>query len=242
MPIPTILQALAHELRWQLVTSLSASDRRVAELVTLTHQPQNLVSYHLRLLRDAQLVTERRSSADARDVYYSLAIDHLQTEFRQLGVAIHPALGLPASISIHDDHPIRILFLCTENRARSQMAEVMMRALAGNSAEVHSAGTEPQPIHPLAISTLAAYGLDGSRQVPKHVNTFEGQHFDYVITVCDRVRETCPTFANAVYDIHWSLPDPAKAEDEAQPQAFREVARQLHTRSQFLLAQIQAQG
>jgi len=240
MTIPSLLQALAHELRWQIVTNLSESDRRVAELVRLTQQPQNLVSYHLRLLRDAQLVTERRSSADARDVYYSLDIEHLQTEFRRLGMAIHPALGAPTGQST--GRKTRILFLCTENRARSQMAECMMRALAGEQVEIHSAGTEPMPIHPLAISTLAEYGLDGSRQVPKHVNTFEGQHFDYVITVCDRVRETCPTFANADHDIHWSLPDPAKVEDDAQPQAFRAVARQLHTRAQFLLTQLQAQG
>lgn len=240
MAIPPLLQALAHELRWQIVTNLNESDRRVAELVRLTQQPQNLVSYHLRLLRDAQLVTERRSNADARDVYYSLDIEQLQAEFRLLGMAIHPALGTPTGQST--GRKVRILFLCTENRARSQMAECMMRALAGEQVEIHSAGTEPMPIHPLAISTLAEYGLDGSRQVPKHVNTFEGQHFDYVITVCDRVRETCPTFANADHDIHWSLPDPAKVEDDAQPQAFRAVARQLHTRTQFLLTQIQAQG
>ncbi|MBX3084724.1 MAG: ArsR family transcriptional regulator [Anaerolineae bacterium] len=238
MNIPPLIQALAHDLRWQLVTSLSQSDRRVAELVRLTQQPQNLVSYHLRLLRDAQLVTERRSSADARDVYYSLDVQRLQTEFQTLGAAIHPALGTPAT-ALESTEPIRILFLCTENRARSQMAECMMRALAGKRVEVFSAGTQPQPIHPLALSTLAEYGLDASQQTPKHLDLFDGQHFEYVVTVCDRVREACPTFANADHDIHWSLTDPAAADANEQPDAFREVARQLYKRSQFFLMQLQ---
>ena len=118
-----ILKLLAHDLRWGLVSALTHSDLRVTELVRLLDQPMNLVSYHLRQLREQQLVTERRSSADSRDVYYSLDIDLLRTRFLAAGAALHPALASQPGTAhpVDDAQPVRILFLCTHNSARSQM-------------------------------------------------------------------------------------------------------------------------
>src|SRR5919198_2784720 len=90
---PDVLKLLAHDLRWNLVSALARSDHRVNELVRLLDQPMNLVSYHLKQLRDQQLVTERRSSADGRDVYYNLDLDLLRTRYFATGAALHPALA-----------------------------------------------------------------------------------------------------------------------------------------------------
>src|SRR6476659_8311290 len=91
---PAFLKLLAHDMRWRLVSALARSDHRVNELVRLLDQPMNLVSYHLKQLRDQQLVTERRSSADGRDVYYSLDLDLLRTRYLATGAALHPALTI----------------------------------------------------------------------------------------------------------------------------------------------------
>jgi protein-tyrosine-phosphatase len=104
--------------------------------------------------------------------------------------------------------PFRILFLCTHNSARSQLAEGIMRSVAGAAVEVYSAGSEPDEVHPLAIEAAAVLGIDISGQESKHMDQFVGQTFDYVITVCDRVRESCPVFPNDPQKIHWSFADP----------------------------------
>src|SRR6185295_16072417 len=96
---PDFLKLLAHDLRWSLVTALARSDHRVHELVQLLGQPMNLVSYHLKQLRDQRLVTERRSSADGRDVYYSLDLDALRTRYFAAGEALHPMLNSGDSAS-----------------------------------------------------------------------------------------------------------------------------------------------
>src|SRR5271165_723768 len=115
------LKLLAHELRWQLVTTLAQSDYRVQELVNVLQQPQNLVSYHLKQLRDFHLVAERRSTADARDIYYSLDLLQLQTFYDSVGEALHPVLAHGQSVgetpNYNHDSPARVLFLCTENSA-----------------------------------------------------------------------------------------------------------------------------
>ncbi len=237
-----LLKLLGHELRWKLVVTLTHSDRRVQELVSLLHEPQNLVSYHLKQLRDAKLLTERRSTADARDIYYSLDMDSLQASYCAVGRALHPAL-IPLDISADspkrsqsDKSPIRILFLCTENSARSQMAEGILRHLGGDSVQVFSAGTAPSIIHPYAIETLSRIGIDISQQRAKHVDTFHDQTFDTVITVCDRARENCPVFSEDTESIHWSLPDPVTASDDSQQEAFLETAQQLTIRIRYFLA------
>lgn len=246
---PEFLKLLAHEMRWRLVTALAESDRRVQELVELLQRPQNLVSYHLRLLRQSRLVHERRSSADGRDVYYSLDLDRLRALYLDSGDALHPALACEQrEFGSQDPHcgvhqaieeerqPYRVLFLCTHNSARSQLAEGILRATGGPLVSVFSAGSEPGQVHPLAIRAAAAMQVDISGQRSKHMDEFAGQAFDYVITVCDRVREVCPVFPNDPHRIHWSFPDPAAmaGTEEERYQAFVQTARELTTRLSYL--------
>ena len=237
---PDFLKLLAHDLRWSLVTALSHSDHRVHELVRLLDQPMNLVSYHLKQLRDQQLVTERRSSADGRDVYYSLDLDQLRTRFFATGEAIHPAFAPTSSAAmdaVDTQAPkARVLFLCTHNSARSQMAEGILRHFAGSRVEVFSAGSQPSAVHPDALQVLATMGIDISQQHSKHLDELTGQSFDYIITVCDRIREACPVFPDDPDRIHWSFADPAAIEDaDERAHAFRQTAQQLVTRVRYLL-------
>lgn len=116
----------------------------------------------------------------------------------------------------------RILFVCTGNRARSQMAEGLARALAGDAIEVASAGTEPHPqgLHPLAIEVLRERGIDISRAQPKRIGEVPGE-FDYVITLCTTAAQNCPVLPARHARLHWSLPDPVLASgDRAEQLAF----------------------
>jgi protein-tyrosine-phosphatase/DNA-binding transcriptional ArsR family regulator len=242
------LKLLGHDVRWHLLLALAESDRRVQELVALLERPQNLISYHLRLLRDGQLVRERRSSEDGRDVYYSIDLEHLQTFYRESGQSLHPALVSgndggegPFEKRPFEDRPYRVLFLCTHNSARSQLAEGIMRAQAGDKADIFSAGSEPSRIHPLAVKAAAALNIDLSGQRSQHMDEFIGQPFDTVITVCDMVREICPVFPSDTRQIHWSFPDPAEVtgSENQQFQAFIQTARELSTRIRYFLVMIE---
>ncbi len=235
------LKLLAHDVRWALVTALAESDRRVQELVEQLRRPQNLISYHLRLLRQGEIVHERRSSADGRDVYYSLNLAHLRHLYQESGQALHPALAcaqanLPQQEGEEGERPFRILFLCTHNSARSQLAEGIMRTQGGSRVAVFSAGSEPAAVHPLAIRAAQALNVDISSQRAKHMDEFAGQQFDAIITVCDKVREACPTFPGDPKQIHWSFADPtAVTGSEAEKfQAFLQTARDLSTRISYL--------
>ncbi len=245
---PDFLKLLAHDLRWSLVMALTRSDHRVHELVQLLHQPMNLVSYHLKQLRDQHLVTERRSSADGRDVYYSLDLDLLRTRYLATGAALHPALTIGDSANIVDApashaRPVtRVLFLCTHNSARSQMAEGILRHFGGGRVTAFSAGSQPAEVHPDAVRAMAAIGIDISQQQSKHLDTFADQSFDYIITVCDRVREVCPIYPSDPEQIHWSFADPAAVEDPvARERAFQQTAQQLVTRTHHLLTLLERQ-
>jgi len=136
--------------------------------------------------------------------------------------------------------PIKVLFLCTANSCRSQMAEGLLRHRSRGILEVASAGTHPKTIHPDAIRCMAEIGIDISRQRSKPVEAVLGQRFDYVITLCDAARETCPLFPGAARTIHWSLPDPAAAtgNDEQRMLVFRAVREQLAAQLDQLLAEI----
>ena len=242
---PDFLKLLAHDLRWSLVAALARSDHRVRELVWLLDQPMNLVSYHLKQLRDRHLVTERRSSADGRDVYYSLDLDLLRARYLAAGATLHPALRSGDSAHADDlqDRPLtRVLFLCTHNSARSQMAEGIVRHLSGGRVASFSAGSQPAEVHPDAVRAMAAIGIDISQQQSKHLDTFADQSFDFIITVCDRVREACPIFPDDPEQIHWSFADPAVVEDaSARERAFQQTAQQLVTRTRHLLTLIERQ-
>lgn len=240
---PAFLQAAAHPVRWRLLNALAHGDRQVHELTALLGGQQSLVSYHLGLLRKADLVRTRRSSADGRDIYYRLDLARCGQLLAAAGAALNPGLRLvpPPAPALTDAFrarppgasPIRVLFLCSGNSSRSQMAEALLARRSGGRVTTFSAGSRPKPIHPHAVTTMAAYGIDLSAARPKHLDEFTGQHFDWVITLCDRVREVCPEFPGGPATAHWSIPDPA-ADPDGWP-AFDRVAAEIAERVDFLL-------
>lgn len=238
---PGFLRLAGHPLRWRLLSELARSDRMVHELTGLVGQPQNLVSYHLGKLRDGRLVSARRSSADGRDAYYTADLSRLRALLAGTGTALHPGLHLALPT---DEGPgrgpgtVRVLFLCTGNSARSQMAEALARARSGGTIDAFSAGSRPKALHPNVRRVMREQGIDIAGHRPKHLGEFAETRFDWVITLCDRVREVCPEFPGRPQAIHWSIPDPAAAgeDDEASYPAFRHTAAELDTRIGFLLA------
>lgn len=124
--------------------------------------------------------------------------------------------------------PVRVLFLCTHNSSRSQMAEGLLRAKGGARFDVHSAGTRPRGVHPLAIRAMRELGIDISEAAgyrAKHLDEFAGQPFDLVVTVCDEAARECPYVPGARRQQHWSFPDPSSAigTEEERLAAFRRV-------------------
>ena len=119
----------------------------------------------------------------------------------------------------------KVLFLCTHNSARSQMAEGLLRHLAGDRFEVMSAGTEATHVRPLAVRAMDEVGIDISGQESKTLDRYVGEPSDYVITVCEEANEACPFFPGAAERLHWSLPDPAAAQgtEEERLEVFRSV-------------------
>ena len=239
---PAFLRLAADPIRWRLLIELARSDRRVRELCDLVGQPQNLVSYHLGKLRAEGVVSRRRSAADGRDSYYVLDLARCGELLAASGGTLHPALRLAASPPrkwdrVSDAARARVLFLCTGNSARSQIAEALATELTGGAVEAASAGSHPKPLHPNAVRVLAERGIDISGQRSKHLNEFAEERFDYVVSLCDRVREVCPEFPDHPELIHWSIPDPAReglSDPETYP-AFERTADELATRIPFLL-------
>lgn len=234
------LQLIADPLRWQLVRELARSDRRVHELTALTGRPQNVVSYHLRELRTAGLVSARRSSADGRDSYYRVDLARCGRLLAATGSALHPGLHLrlaPAEPVRRRGHAPRVLFLCTGNSARSQMAEALLVELSGHAVEARSAGSHPKLLHPMAVRVMAERGIDISGHPTKHLRRFTRMRFDQVITLCDRVREVCPELPRRPPLAHWSIPDPALEDgaDDARYGAFSRTAEDLEARIAFVL-------
>ena len=144
-------------------------------------------------------------------------LDRLDSELTDLETTIHAA-GRATHVGGRDGgrtpvaaEPIRVLFVCTGNSARSQIAEALLAEFGGATFEVTSAGTEPRPIDPETVTVLGEIGIDWSRAASKSVEPFVGRTFDYVITVCDRARRTCPIFPGDHNSIHWGLDDPAEA-------------------------------
>ena len=250
---PGFLRLAGHPVRWQLLGELARSDRQVRELTALVGQRQSLTSYHLAQLRDGGLVTMRRSSADGRDTYCSLNLAAYGEQLAESGAALHPGLRLvPAGPAPAADAPgeapggspapppVRVLFLCTGNSARSQMAEAILGRLGGSRVEALSAGSHPKDLHPNAVRVMHERGMDISGAGSKHLSEFAEQRFDYVISLCDRVREVCPDFPGAPAMVHWSIADPAaEAADQDNYPAFVHTADELNTRIQFLLCAIE---
>jgi len=237
---PGFVQLVAHPLRWRLLRELTQSDRAVWELTERVDKPQNLVSYHLRQLRDGGLVHAQRSAADGRDTYYAIDLPRCERQLQATGRALHPALvPSPARLTPEKTRgrSPRVLFLCTGNSARSQMAEALLEHMSGGRVETESAGSHPKPLHPNAIRVMHKRGLDISGNRTKHLDEFASQRFDMVITLCDRVREICPEFPSHPALVHWSVPDPAQAgpTNRVSHPAFERTAAELESRIRFLL-------
>jgi protein-tyrosine-phosphatase/DNA-binding transcriptional ArsR family regulator len=240
---PRFLRLAGHPLRWRLLGELARSDRRVGELCELAGERQSLVSYHLRQLRDGDLVSARRSLADGRDTYYVLELARCGELLAGAGASLHPGLAAVVGSPPRWDRGLaraRVLFACTGNSARSQMAEALAEQLSDGAVRATSAGSHPKPLHPNAVRVMRARGIDLTGRRSKHLSEFTGQRFDYVISLCDRVREVCPEFPGAPQAIHWSVRDPARepgTEQQTLP-AFERTAAELEMRIGFLLAAI----
>jgi ArsR family transcriptional regulator, arsenate/arsenite/antimonite-responsive transcriptional repressor / arsenate reductase (thioredoxin) len=232
---PAFVALAAHPVRWALLSELAGSDYRVRELVELVGEPQNLVSYHLRLLRGGGLVTARRSSFDGRDSYYHLDLDRCAEALADTAAALHPALRSRTPVPAAGPR-VTVLFVCTGNSARSPIAEALLRRHTAGRATVASAGVRPKDeVHPEAVRVLREeYGIDVAGQRPRHLDTLARRRFQYAITLCDKAREACPEFDNDPRRIHWSIPDPRTAS------AFRDVAADIDTRVRHLLPALTA--
>jgi ArsR family transcriptional regulator, arsenate/arsenite/antimonite-responsive transcriptional repressor / arsenate reductase (thioredoxin) len=241
---PRVLRLAGHPLRWRLLSELARSDRRVGELCALAGRRQSLVSYHLRQLRDGGLVSMRRSAADGRDTYYVLDLARCGELLACAGVALHPGLAptpRPRARRERGSTVARVLFLCTGNSARSQIAEALAEQLSAGAVSAASAGSHPKPLHPNAVRVMRERGIDLSGHRSKHLSELGGQRFDYVISLCDRVREVCPEFPDGPELIHWSIPDPARepGSDEDTLPAFERTAGELCKRIGFLIEAIE---
>jgi protein-tyrosine-phosphatase/DNA-binding transcriptional ArsR family regulator len=242
---PEVLSLLAEPLRWRLVAHLRESDRRVGELVELLDRPQNLVSYHLAELKRADLVRARRSSADGRDIYYQVDAARCRELLVAAGSVLHPgsgtSLGPPTGATTRRPKH-RILFLCTGNSARSQIAEALVEHHSSGAVLARSAGSHPKTLHPNAVRVMAARGIDISSRRTKPLTDFTGRRFDRVITLCDKVREICPEFPGPAVTAHWSMPDPAASagDDTDTYPAFERAAGEIEGRVTLLLADLAA--
>jgi len=238
------LQLIADPLRWQLLNELGRSDRRVSELCELVGKPQSLVSYHLRELRVSGLVSARQSAADGRDTYYRGNVGRFAELLSATGVALHPAVRLACleadGQAAGGGKKPRVLFLCTGNSSRSQIAEALLEHRTRGVVSARSAGSHPKPLHPNAVRVMAERGIDISKQRPKHLDRFARVRFDRVITLCDKVREVCPEFPGQPTTAHWSMADPAAEDSDADTsyRAFVRTADVIEARIALLIAQL----
>ncbi|MEN9938098.1 MAG: hypothetical protein RLZZ387_4677 [Chloroflexota bacterium] len=226
------LRLLADETRWKLLRALRYSDHLVGELVERTRLPQNLVSYHLGVLRHAGLVQLHKSDADGRANYYGLDLAGLRGLYRRIG----RDLALPVTPRPEVLPACTVVFLCRANSARSQMAEGWLRAMSGGRVTVRSAGTHPARLHPMAERAMAEVGVDIGHHQSKHVDALAQLTPDVVVTVCDIAREECAVWLQAAARLHWSIPDPVSpSESGEQIWAFRAARDELRQRVEGLL-------
>jgi protein-tyrosine-phosphatase/DNA-binding transcriptional ArsR family regulator len=239
---PEFLQAAGHPLRWRLLGELARSDRTVNELTGLVGETQNLVSYHLGKLRSAGLVAARRSSADGRDAYYTVALARFRELLAATAEALHPGLRvIPSPEQLAGPEHVNVLFLCTGNSSRSQIAEALIRERSGGAVNAFSAGSNPKRVHPNAVRVLRdEYGIDIAGKHAKHLEIYAHERFDSVISLCDRLREVCPEFPGDPVTIHWSIADPAadQLDDEESYPIFQRTAAELDSRIGFLLSEL----
>jgi protein-tyrosine-phosphatase/DNA-binding transcriptional ArsR family regulator len=241
---PEVLGVLAHDLRWTIVGLLVPGDLRTTELVAHTGQAPSLVSYHLARLRDAGLVSVRRSTADGRDSYHALDLGAVEQAVADMAARIHPSVvhpGRPDGRTADPPgpgggprQPAQVLFVCSGNSSRSPMAAGWLNHLGEGRVSARSAGVTPGPLHPLAVAAMAEHGVDISGHQATQVSAYADLRFTRVITLCDRARENCGELPAASAAVHWSIPNPAQAHPP-DLDAFRATARELQTRIRYLL-------
>ena len=178
----------------------------------------------------APLIAEQRSAIERQRI----ELDRLDAELSDLDETVH-AVGRthhPKEATPMPNGPIRVLFVCTGNSARSQFAEALLGQIGGAEFAAHSAGTEPKAVNPYTVRALAEIGIDWSGAQSKSVTEFLDEPWDYVITVCDRARQVCPVFPGEHNSLHWGLDDPAQVEgtDERKLAAFRATQMQVGMR------------
>ena len=178
----------------------------------------------------APLIAKQRSAIQRQRVdldRLDAELSDLDETVRAVGRTRHPKENHPMS-----SRPMRVLFVCTGNSARSQIAEALLRQYGGADFEAYSAGTEPKAVNPLTVRVLAEIGIDWSGAQSKSVTEFLDEPWDYVITVCDRARQVCPVFPGEQNSLHWGLDDPAEVEgtDERKLAAFRATQMQVGMR------------
>ncbi|WP_370325175.1 metalloregulator ArsR/SmtB family transcription factor [Euzebya sp.] len=236
---PAALRLLGDDRRWRLLQELARTDARVGELVQRIGSPQNLVSYHLAQLRRAGIVSTRRSTADGRDTYYRLEVQRCGELLATAGAQLTPSLHLTRRRGPRrfTGPPRRVLFLCTGNSARSQMAEALAVHLSDGAVQARSAGSHPKPVHPYAVQVMAERGIDISTATSRHLDEVVDHPVDRVITLCDKVREVCPELPGATAS-HWSTPNPADAEEADRYDAFARTAAELEDRVGVLLDEL----
>jgi arsenate reductase len=189
----------------------------------------------------APLLADQRSAiARQRD-----DLDRLEGELLDLEMTIAAAGRATRKELPVTDSPIRVLFVCTHNSARSQIAEALLTRFGGADFEVHSAGTEVSRVNPYAIRVLADAGIDWSQARSKSITGFLDQRFDYVITVCDRARESCPIFPGSTNTLHWGLDDPSEVDgtDAEKLAAFKQTEAEIAIRLRpFIEVALRAAG
>ena len=212
---PSFLRLAGHPVRWRLLSELAHSDRRVGELCARLELPQNLVSYHLGRLGAERVVSRRRSTADGRDSYYVLELDRCGELLAAAGSALHPGLRLaPAhrigAAAAASPGAGRGCCSCARATARARRSP---RRWPSSSAAARRRPQRRQPSQAASPERgarhCASAGSTSRGRRSKHLDEFAGRRFDYVVSLCDRVREVCPEFPGHPDLIHWSIPDPA---------------------------------
>lgn len=186
------------------------------------------------------LAEQRRVIIDRRR-----ELDRLEDELLDLERTIAAAGHVSRKERLVSDDPIRVLFVCTHNSARSQIAEALLGHYGDADFEVHSAGTEQREVNPYAVRVLAELGIDWSAARSKLITQFLDRQFDYVITVCDRARETCPVFPGSENTLHWGLDDPSEVQgsDAERLAAFRRTELDISARLRpFIEVALRAAG
>ena len=189
----------------------------------------------------APLLAEQRQTIDRQRA----DLDRLEGELLDLESTIAAAGRATGKERPMPADPIRVLFVCTHNSARSQIAEALLKRYGGGDFEAYSAGTEVTRVNPFAARVIEEAGIDWSGARSKSITEFLDQHFDYVITVCDRARSTCPVFPGSSNSLHWGLDDPSEVEgtDEEKFAAFRRTETEVSARLRpFIEVALRAAG